>query len=121
MGSVLDWIRFCLTAGFLACGLFILAASVRGVYKFDYVLNRMHAAAMGDTLGMLFCLAGLIFSAPDGWLALKLLLIIAFLWVASPVGSHLISRLEVNTNPMWDEQLDAVSEFENEGEHHGRI
>lgn len=100
---VLDWLRFILTAGLLIGGLVILVTAVVGVYKFDYVLNRMHAAAMGDTLGLLFCLLGLVVSAPDIWTMLKLLMIIAFLWLASPVSSHLIARLEVTINPRWQQ------------------
>ena len=98
---MIEWIRFILTAGFLISGLLTLLTAVIGVYKFDYVLNRMHAAAMGDTLGLLFCLLGLTVSAPDIWTALKLLLIITFLWFASPVSSHMIARLEVPITPMW--------------------
>lgn len=98
---MLEWLRFGVTALLLAGGITILVTAVIGVYKFDYVLNRMHAAAMGDTLGLLFCLLGLIVSASDIWTALKFLLIIAFLWLASPVSSHLIARLEVTINPHW--------------------
>ena len=98
---MLEWARFVLTAGLLISGLIILMTAVFGVYKFDYVLNRMHAAAMGDTLGLLFCLLGLTVSAPNVFTALKLLLIISFLWMASPVSSHLIARLEVTINPRW--------------------
>lgn len=100
---MLEWIRFIVTALLLLSGLFIMMTSVLGIFKFDYVLNRMHAAAMGDTLGLMFCLSALIISAPDIWTALKLLLIIVFLWVASPVGSHLIARLEVTLNPRWQQ------------------
>ncbi len=100
---VLDWLRFILTAALLLGGVLILITAVIGVYKFDYVLNRMHAAAMGDTLGLLFCLLGLVISAPDIWTMLKLLMIIAFLWLASPVSSHLIARLEVTINPRWQQ------------------
>jgi multicomponent Na+:H+ antiporter subunit G len=74
----------------------------------------MHAAAMGDTLGILFCLLGLTFSSPDIWMALKLLLIIAFLWFSSPVSSHLIARLEVTINPMW-QQLPPKTDRSGEG------
>ena len=98
---MLDWLRFVLTTALLFSGLMILITAVIGVYKFDYVLNRMHAAAMGDTLGILFCLLGLVISSPDVWVALKLLLIIGFLWFSSPVSSHLIARLEVTINPAW--------------------
>lgn len=102
---MLEWLRFVLTGAFLISGLLILITSVIGIYKFDYVLNRMHAAAMGDTLGILLCLFGLSISAPDIWVFLKLLLIIVFLWFASPVGSHLIARLEVTINPHWSGML----------------
>lgn len=98
---MLEWLRFCLTAGLIISGLVILATAVMGVYKFDDVLSRMQSAAMGDTLGLLFVMLGLIASAPDIWTALKFLLIICFLWAASPVGSHLIARLEVTVNPRW--------------------
>lgn len=113
---MLDWIRFVLTACFLLSGLLILITAVIGAYKFDYVLNRMHAAAMGDTLGLLFCLLGLIISAPDVWTALKLALIIVFLWVASPVSSHLIARLEVTINPAWHQLTQKDIEMEEEEE-----
>ncbi len=113
---MLDWIRFALTALFLLSGLSMLITAVIGVYKFDYVLNRMHAAAMGDTLGLLFCLLGLVISAPDIWTAMKLLLIISLLWVASPVGSHLIARLEVTTNPHWHQLTGAEKDEDQEEE-----
>ena len=98
---MLDWTRFAVSSALMAAGLMILLTAVIGVFKFDYVLNRMHAAAMGDTLGLLFCMLALITGAPDGWLVLKLLLIIVFLWLSSPVSSHLIARLEVTVNPVW--------------------
>lgn len=105
---MLEWVRLALTAGLMLLGLATLGAALRGVYKFDYVLNRMHASATGDTLGLLFCLAGLIVSAPDLWTALKFALIIVFLWLASPVGTHLIARLEAFTNEAWREAVEAA-------------
>jgi multicomponent Na+:H+ antiporter subunit G len=71
---------------------------VVGQYRFRYVLNRMHAASMGDSLGLLLVIAGLCISAGDGWMILKMLLIVLFLWVTSPTGSHLIARLEATTD-----------------------
>ena len=76
---MLEWIRFILTAALMLCGLFILFTATVGVYKFDHVLSRMHAAALGDTLGLLFCLMALAISGfageipppvPDGTLVL---------------------------------------------------
>ena len=94
----LEWIRFAAGTGLLVTGLGIFLLQVFGVFKFKYVLNRMHAAAMGDTLGLGACLTGLILLSGFNVTSVKLALILVFLWLASPVSSHLIARLEVVTN-----------------------
>ncbi len=92
------WIRFIIGAAFLICGLGMFLLEVVGLYHFKYVLNRMHAAAMGDTLGIGFSLLGLIIINGFNMVSLKLFLVIAFLWISSPTSSHLIARLEVSTD-----------------------
>lgn len=96
--AIIEWIRFLAGAAFLLCGLGIFLVEMIGVFRFQYVLNRMHAAAMGDTLGIGFALVGLILMSGFSFTSAKLLLVIVFLWFASPVSSHLIARLEVTTN-----------------------
>lgn len=95
---ILEWVRFAAGIGLLLIGLGFFMLQIFGVYKFKYVLNRMHAAAMGDTLGIGVSLTGLILLSGWSYTSLKMALIIVFLWLASPVSSHLISRLEVVTN-----------------------
>ena len=56
-------IRFVLTAAFMLVGLFVCCVGVYGVFKLKYAANRMHAAALNDTLGVSFCLVGLAISA----------------------------------------------------------
>lgn len=96
--AVIEWIRFLAGAVLLLIGLLIFLVQMIGVFRFKYVLNRMHAAAMGDTLGIGCCLLGLIVMSGIGFTSLKLLLVIIFLWFSSPVSSHLIARLEVTTD-----------------------
>lgn len=96
--AVFEWIRFLLGAAFLLCGLGIFIIEMIGVFRFKYVLNRMQAAAMGDTLGIGFCLVGLIIMSGFNFTSLKLLFVIVFLWFSSPASSHLIARLEVTTD-----------------------
>ena len=96
--EILEWIRFLAGVGLLLIGMGIFVLELFGVFKFSYVLNRMHAAAMGDTLGIGISLTGLILLSGFNFTSLKMALIIVFLWLASPVSSHLISRLEVVTN-----------------------
>lgn len=101
--NVVEWIRFLVGTGFLLIGLGVFVVELVGVFKFKYVLNRMHAAAIGDTLGLGISLLGLIILSGFNFLSLKLALIIVFLWLASPVSSHLISQLEVTTNEHLEE------------------
>ena len=96
--EILEWIRFLAGVGLLLLGIGIFVLELFGVFKFKYVLNRMHAAAMGDTLGIGASLTGLILLSGFNVTSVKIALIIVFLWLASPVSSHLISRLEVVTN-----------------------
>jgi len=96
--QILEWIRFGAGTLLLLIGLGIFSLELFGVFKFSYVLNRMHAAAMGDTLGLGACLTGLILLSGFNITSVKLALILVFLWLASPVASHLIARLEVVTN-----------------------
>lgn len=93
-----EWCKFIIAAFFLITGIAIMALAVFGVNRFDKALNRMHSAAMGDTLGILFVFLGLIILRGFSLDSLKLFLLILFFWVASPVSGHMISRLVVSTN-----------------------
>ena len=104
--QILEWIRFIAGVALLLIGLIIFVLQLLGVYKFKYVLNRMHAAAMGDTLGISVSLIGMILLSGWNVTSLKMTLIIAFLWMASPVSSHLIARLEVVTNEHLEENCE---------------
>ncbi|MBQ2705206.1 MAG: monovalent cation/H(+) antiporter subunit G [Agathobacter sp.] len=108
----MEIIRFILGIGFIITGLLVFVVQLIGVYKFKYILNRMHAAGMGDTMGISLCLIGTMFLYGWEFTTLKVALIVAFLWLASPVASHLISRLEVTTN----ENLEDYCKIEKEEE-----
>lgn len=95
---MIAWIRFAATTVLLLSGLFVCCVGVYGVFRFRYAANRMHAAAINDTMGVSLCVLGFAISAPDGFTALKLLLVVVFLWISAPVSSHLLCRLEIETN-----------------------
>ena len=107
--AALEWIRFIAGASFLLVGLAIFLVELIGVFRFKYVLNRMHAAAMGDTLGIGFSLVGLMIMSGWNFTTLKLFLVIVFLWFSSPASSHLIARLEVATDEDRDSHYREVS------------
>ena len=96
--NAVEWIKLIAGSIFLIIGIVIFFTELFGVFHFKYVLNRMHAAAMGDTLGISACLIGLMIFSGLNFTTLKMFLIIVFLWFASPVSSHVLSRLEAATN-----------------------
>lgn len=115
--EVFEWMRFLAGAALLLAGVVIFLIEMVGVFRFKYVLNRMHAAAMGDTLGIGFSLLGLIIMSGLNFTSLKLLLVIIFLWFSSPASSHLIARLEVTTNEDEEDhyEVKTLDEMQPEG------
>lgn len=109
---ILEWLQFLAGVSLLLGGLFIFVVQLAGVFKFKFVLNRMHAAAMGDTLGIGISMAGLMILSGFNFTSLKMALIIVFLWMASPVASHLIARLEVTTNEHLEDFCELPKETE---------
>lgn len=92
---MIDWIIFIISNTLILVGLFIACSAVIGLYRFDFVVNRMHAAAMNDTLGILLVLAGLMIQSGFQYATLKMLIIIIFFWFASPVSGHLITKMQI--------------------------
>lgn len=106
--EILEWIKLIVGTVLLLVGMVIFVIQILGVFRLKYVLNRMHAAAMGDTLGISISLIGLMVMSGFSFVTLKLGLIIVFLWIASPVSSHLIARLEVTTNEKIEENCEVI-------------
>ena len=102
---MLDTIRFILSLCLTLGGLFCLLSSVVGVYRFRYSLSRIHAAALIDTVGILLMLLGVICATGFTIASAKMLVVIAFLWLTSPVSGHLIGRLEITINDDLDKDM----------------
>ena len=102
---MLDFLRFALSLVMTLGGLFVLISGVVGVFRFPYALSRIHAAALGDTLGIALMLLGVMVAEGFSVITLKLLVVMLFLWVTSPVASHLIGRMEVTINDELDRDM----------------
>jgi len=105
---MLDIIRFVLSAVLTLGGLFCLLSAVVGVNRFRYALSRIHAAALMDTVGILLMLLGVIVATGFTVASAKMLVVIAFLWLTSPVSGHLIGRLEVTINDELDKDAEVT-------------
>ncbi len=88
--DVVSWIS-------IGGGLFFIVVGSIGVLRFPDVYTRLHAAGMTDTMGAGLVLVGCAFQAgsfPDGLplVAVRLLMIWAFLLFTSPIGTHAVAR-----------------------------
>ncbi|MGN0742826.1 MAG: cation:proton antiporter [Candidatus Fimadaptatus sp.] len=107
---MLEFLRFALCAALTLCGLVALISGVVGVFRFHYALSRLHAAALLDTVGIMLMLAGVMVAEGLTIATAKMILVILFLWLTSPVSSHLIGRLEVSINDELDKDMAILDE-----------
>ena len=117
----MEYVRFALCALCILIGLFITFVGVFGFYKFKFILNRMHSAAIIDTLGLFFIILGLViahgFPVNNGVLdvtSIKLCCVVLFLWLTSPVCSHVLAKLIYMTNANTDKETEEV-DIDDEG------
>ncbi len=90
-------IRLIICVFLLMAGMFMFFTATVGVNKYRS-LNRIHTSALGDTLGLLFVISGLAIWRGLDFTSVKLVCVVLFFWLASPVAGHMISRLMVETH-----------------------
>lgn len=94
----------------ITLGVIVMVIGTLGVFRIHYVLNRMHAAAMGDSLGLLLVSLGVICMFGLSFASLKVLCILVLYWIASPTCSHLLAGLEVFTNDSLSDECEVPEE-----------
>lgn len=99
-------VQFLIAAVFIVLGVVVMALETFGIFRIRYVLNRMHAAAMGDSLGIFLIVVGVMVMFGFSMASVKLITLVVLFWFASPVCSHLLARLEASTNEHLEEDCE---------------
>lgn len=73
-------------------GVFFIVVGSIGLIRLPDVYTRLHAAGMTDTMGAGLVLVGLAFQAGPTLIAVRLMMIWAFLLFTSPIGTHALAR-----------------------------
>ncbi len=76
---------------FLGC-VFLVIGGI-GVLRLPDVFTRLHAAGLTDTMGAGLLLLGLAMESGFSLVTAKLILILIFLWLTSPVSSHALAKI----------------------------
>jgi multicomponent Na+:H+ antiporter subunit G len=96
-------VREIISAVLIIIGVMFMLISTIGLLRFPDFYIRMSAITKGATLGLGFILSGMgiYFNEPD--MFLKVVLIICFTFITSPVAAHVIGRTAVrNKIPFWE-------------------
>ena len=109
-GSTADWIRFWISVVLLFSAMTAFTAAAIGANRFGFVMNRMHAAGIGDTFGVLCIFLAVVIANGAAAVSWKMTLIIVFLWFTSPTSSHILSQIEYYTNPHLFRYMDREEE-----------
>ncbi len=100
-----ETIRYIIAAILLICGVAAAAVSILGVFRFRFVMNRMHCAAIIDTVSMAAICGGLMVATGSLEYIPKLFAALVILWVGSPIASHLVGRMEIATDDSVDAHI----------------
>lgn len=94
-----------LAVAFVSAGVFFLVTGAAGLIRFPDFYTRMHASGKCDTLGVLLVLIGIACHEGASLISAKILLIAAFIFVASPTATHAIARsAHRHQNALWPEE-----------------
>ena len=77
---------------FIVAGLFFMIVSAVGVIRLPDVFSRSHAVSLTDSLGAFLMLVGLAFHEGLGTNMLKILVVLALLYILNPVIAHATVR-----------------------------
>ncbi len=76
----------------LLMGVFLMLVASIGIVRFPDFYSRMHPAGKSDTLGQSLVLLALMVYEGISLVSLKLLLIIAFIFLCNPTATHAIAK-----------------------------
>jgi multicomponent Na+:H+ antiporter subunit G len=73
---------------FVLSGIFFMTVGSIGILRLPDFVARTHAISKSDTLGIILVITGLIIHEGFGFTSAKLFLVVLFIALANPIGSH---------------------------------
>lgn len=81
----------------LGAALFFHAVAAVGVLRMPDFYTRLHAVSKAETLGVVLTAAALVLWVGPSLLALKIVFVAVFLFLANPTSTHAIGRAALRT------------------------
>ena len=73
-------------------GLFFMCSAVVGMLRFDGLLNKIHAAGVADSCGIIIFLIGMALLQNDILTALKIISLAAFILATGPFATYAVGN-----------------------------
>lgn len=83
--NIVSWI-------FIVSGSFFAIIGAVGSLRFPDFWSRLHAASITDSAGVILLLIGMMLQAGPGLIAVKLLIILVFLFITGPTSTHAVAN-----------------------------
>lgn len=83
--NILSWV--CIVSG----SFFMIVGAV-GTVRFPDFWSRLHAASISDSAGVILLLVGMMLQAGPGLIAVKLVIILIFLFITGPTSTHAVAN-----------------------------
>jgi multicomponent Na+:H+ antiporter subunit G len=105
IAAVLTW--FFIVAG----SLFLIIGGI-GILRFPDFYSRIHPAGITDTMGAWLVLVGLMFASTSVLVTIKLVMVLLFLAVTSPLSGHALAKAAYmrGLKPMLGRDLEREAE-----------
>ena len=86
----------------MGLGLIFLVGSMIGMLRLPDFYSRVHASGNSETLGTMLVFLGLAVYNGFTITSAKLLIILMFIFVGNPIGSHILTKAAYKTgHPVW--------------------
>jgi multicomponent Na+:H+ antiporter subunit G len=85
VAEVLTWV-------FIAAGSAFLLVGGIGILRFPDFYSRIHPAGITDTMGAWLVLVGLMFASESWLVTAKLVMLLLFLAITSPLAGHALAK-----------------------------
>lgn len=83
--DILSWI-------FIVTGSFFAIIGAVGTLRFPDFWARLHAASITESAGVILLLIGMMLQAGPGLVAIKLVIILIFLFITGPTATHAVAN-----------------------------
>jgi multicomponent Na+:H+ antiporter subunit G len=78
---------------FLFIGSIFCLIGTYGMYKFNNIFQRMHAASVVETLGSTFILLGFVFLEGVSLISIKIFFIFVLLYISGPTSTNILAKI----------------------------